>query len=88
MTIKELLGKSGKELSLMTDEELNVILSPYFKFARPEQGKLKLGELSGSTGPIKRNPRVTSTKLNLNKNAYTEIERMLKAKAEQLGIKL
>ena len=87
MTIKELLGKSGKELVSMTDDELNVILSPYFKFARPEQGKLKLGDINRD-GPIKRPPRVTSTKLNLNKNAYTEIERMLKAKAEQLGIKL
>ncbi len=61
MDIKTLLGYSTEDLERMSDEELEKLLSPYFKVTRPESGRVAAP--ATRSGPAR-------SKETMNSNAY------------------
>ena len=86
MTIEDLLDKKASELIKMTDDELNLILGPYFKYARPDPSTTRRDSIIESSSIPRPGPRSFSKHKQSGSQTHALIQNALLQKARELGI--
>lgn len=86
MTIEDLLNLRADDILKMTDAQLETILSPFFKFARPDPNSSNRGSIIESSNIPRPHKPKKDTSHKSGSQAHNQITQMLLNKARELGI--